>query len=79
MIGAVVWGLLLATYTGVLIGATAVPAWHKHHLLLPMHFGIAGLGALPPAAIAKCAVTMRATLNAIGFYAAVSANRDRAF
>lgn len=38
-------GMLLATYTGVLIGATAVPAWHTHRVLLPLHFGIAGLGS----------------------------------
>ncbi len=38
-------GALLATYTGVLIGMTAVPAWHAHRYTLPLHFGIAGLGA----------------------------------
>ncbi len=38
-------GMLLATYTGVLIGATAVPAWHTHRVMLPLHFGIAGLGS----------------------------------
>jgi len=38
------FGVVLATYTGVLIGATAVPAWHSHHRVLPVHFGIAGLG-----------------------------------
>ena len=38
-------GMLLATYTGVLIGATAVPAWNKHRMLLPLHFGTAGLGS----------------------------------
>ncbi len=37
-------GMLLATYTGVLIGATAVPAWFTHRSLLPFHFGTAGLG-----------------------------------
>lgn len=38
-------GILLATYTGVLIGATAVPAWNRHRSLLPLHFGTAGLGS----------------------------------
>ncbi|MBA3830573.1 MAG: polysulfide reductase NrfD [Chthoniobacterales bacterium] len=42
--GAAYWGLGLATYTGVLIGATAIPAWFLHHVLLPIHFGTAGLG-----------------------------------
>ncbi len=37
-------GMLLATYTGVLIGATVVPAWFTHRSLLPLHFGTAGLG-----------------------------------
>ncbi len=43
-IGAAFWGLGLATYTGVLIGATCVPAWNLHHVLIPIHFGTAGLG-----------------------------------
>lgn len=39
------FGALLATYSGVLIGATAVPVWHTHHKLLPVHFGAAGFGS----------------------------------
>jgi formate-dependent nitrite reductase membrane component NrfD len=38
-------GAVLATYTGVLIGATAVPAWAKHNQALPAHFGVAALGS----------------------------------
>lgn len=38
-------GALLATYTGVLLGATAIPAWNSHRRFLPLHFGIAGLGS----------------------------------
>jgi hypothetical protein len=38
-------GLVLATYTGVLIGATAVPVWSRNVSLLPIHFGASGLGA----------------------------------
>jgi formate-dependent nitrite reductase membrane component NrfD len=34
-----IFGMLLATYTGVLIGATSIPAWFLHHKLLPIHFG----------------------------------------
>jgi formate-dependent nitrite reductase membrane component NrfD len=37
-------GLLLASYTGVLIGATAIPVWHENRLLLPGHFLTSGLG-----------------------------------
>src|SRR5215831_16037394 len=66
--GSAVFGVLLATYTGVLIGATAIPAWFLHRMLLPIHFGTAGLG---------CAVSVLelfghriAPLNAIGFLAA---------
>src|SRR5947208_4621285 len=32
-------GLGMATYTGVLIGATSIPVWAKHVSLLPLHFG----------------------------------------
>lgn len=38
-------GLILATYTGVLIGVTAVPVWIRHFRLLPLHFGATSLGA----------------------------------
>jgi formate-dependent nitrite reductase membrane component NrfD len=41
----IVLGLLLATYTGVLIGVTSVPVWARHVRLLPMHFGASSLGA----------------------------------
>ena len=38
-------GIFLATYTGALISVTAVPAWNEHRLVLPFHFGMAGLGS----------------------------------
>jgi hypothetical protein len=38
-------GLVLATYTGVLIGATTIPAWHENVSILPIHFGTSGLAA----------------------------------
>lgn len=38
-------GLVLSTYTGVLLGATAVPAWSRNAHLLPVHFGAGSLGA----------------------------------
>lgn len=31
-------GMVMATYTGVLIGATAIPVWSRHASLLPIHF-----------------------------------------
>lgn len=60
-------GMLLATYTGVLIGATAVPAWHTHRVLLPLHFGIAGLGSA--AALLELLGYRLPALNAISWAA----------
>lgn len=40
----VVSGLLLAGYTGVLIGATAIPVWSENRRVLPVHFLTSGLG-----------------------------------
>jgi hypothetical protein len=37
-------GLLLASYTGVLLGATAIPVWFTHRRFLPAHFLTSGLG-----------------------------------
>jgi hypothetical protein len=42
---AALFGTLLAVYTGVLIGTTAVPAWAAHHRVLPLHFGAAAIGS----------------------------------
>jgi formate-dependent nitrite reductase membrane component NrfD len=38
-------GAVMATYTGVLLGATVVPAWNTHVALLPIHFGASSLGS----------------------------------
>jgi len=38
-------GLVMATYTGVLIGATAIPVWKKHVGVLPIHFGASALAS----------------------------------
>jgi formate-dependent nitrite reductase membrane component NrfD len=66
--GSSFFGMLLATYTGVLIGATVIPAWFLHRMLLPIHFGIAGLGSA--AALLELLGHRIAPLNAIGFFAA---------
>ncbi len=42
---ALLFGLPLATYTGVLIGATVIPAWNRNISLLPAHFAASGVGA----------------------------------
>lgn len=39
------FGLGLASYTGVLIGATAIPVWNQNVGDLPMHFAASGLNA----------------------------------
>lgn len=44
-LGSVLFGLGLATYTGVLLGATTIPAWSLHRVLLPIHFATAALGS----------------------------------
>jgi hypothetical protein len=66
--GAAMFGTLLATYTGVLIGATAIPAWFLHRTLLPIHFGTAGLGSA--AAVLELVGHRIPALNFLGFYAA---------
>jgi Polysulphide reductase, NrfD len=38
-------GLVMSTYTGVLIGATAIPVWSRNVRLLPINFGASGTGA----------------------------------
>ena len=66
--GAAIFGTLLATYTGVLIGATAIPAWFLHRTFLPIHFGTAGLGSA--AGVLELLGHRIAALNFLGFYAA---------
>src|SRR3984893_741602 len=66
--GSAIFGTLLATYTGVLIGATAIPAWFLHRTLLPIHFGTAGLGSA--AGLLELLGHRISALNFLGFYAA---------
>lgn len=63
-----IFGTLLATYTGVLIGATAIPAWFLHRTLLPIHFGTAGLGSA--AGLLELLGYRIPALNFLGCYAA---------
>lgn len=44
-VASIPFGLGLATYTGVLIGATAIPVWNQNVGDLPLHFAASGLGA----------------------------------
>ena len=68
LLGSAIFGTLLATYTGVLIGATAIPAWFLHRTFLPIHFGTAGLGSA--AALLEMFGFRMPALNLIGFYTA---------
>ncbi len=38
-------GLVMTTYTGVLLGVTVIPVWTKHAHVLPIHFAASSLGA----------------------------------
>lgn len=81
MLGTALFGLLLATYTGVLLGATAVPAWFTHHRLLPFHFGIVALGSAVAAlelfgfrmgALNSIGLTVAAVETGVGIWIEVS-------
>ena len=68
LLGSALFGVLLATYTGVLLSATVIPAWFTHRVLLPIHFGTAGLGCA--AALLELFGHRIPPLNGIGFLAA---------
>jgi formate-dependent nitrite reductase membrane component NrfD len=38
-------GLVMTTYTGVLLGVTAIPVWSEHVDVLPAHFGASALAS----------------------------------
>jgi hypothetical protein len=44
-VAALVSGMALSTYTAVLIGVTAIPVWARSARVLPLHFGLSGLGS----------------------------------
>jgi formate-dependent nitrite reductase membrane component NrfD len=67
-ITAAITGLLLAAYTGVLIGATANPVWSHHHRTISPHFLTSGLGGAG-AILELCGFLIPAT-QWIGFAAA---------
>jgi polysulfide reductase-like protein len=61
-------GAGMLTYTGVLIGATAIPVWHENVKLLPIHFAASGVAAA--AALLTLIGHDEAALNDIAFGAA---------
>ena len=62
--GVALSGSVLATYTGVLLGATVIPAWNAHHRMLPFHFGVVGLGSA--AAVLELLGYRVSALHAVG-------------
>lgn len=65
---AAITGAILATYTGVLIGATAIPVWARNVDILPVHFGASGLGAA--VSVLELIGHRTAAMNALGIMAA---------
>jgi hypothetical protein len=62
-------GLVMATYTGVLIGATSIPVWKKHVRMLPVHFGASALGSA--VSLLELFGHRDRALNALGLGAAI--------
>ncbi len=63
-----VTGLILASYTAVLIGATAIPVWIENRSVLPAHFLTSGLGGA--AGILELAGFLNPVTQVLGFAAA---------
>jgi hypothetical protein len=69
-------GLVLATYTGVLISVTAIPVWAAHVRHLPFHFGASSLGAA--VAVLELLGHRTPDLNALGIVSAAGLTLMRA-
>ncbi|MEK6373482.1 MAG: NrfD/PsrC family molybdoenzyme membrane anchor subunit [Acidobacteriota bacterium] len=63
-------GLVMSTYTGVLLGATAIPVWAKHKRVLPILFGASAVASA--AALLELRGHQEPALNALGFAAAAA-------
>lgn len=62
-------GLVMATYTGVLLGATTIPVWRENVHLLPVHFGASALGSA--VSLLELRGHREPGLNALGLGAAI--------
>jgi hypothetical protein len=62
-------GLVLVTYTGVLLGVTAIPVWSTHARTLPVHFGASSLGAA--VSVLELLGHRTPAMNALGIAAAL--------
>ena len=63
-------GLVMSTYTGVLLGATAIPVWARHKKTLPILFGASAVASA--AALLELRGHHQPALNALGFAAAAA-------
>ncbi|MEA2164911.1 MAG: hypothetical protein QOK37_3038 [Thermoanaerobaculia bacterium] len=62
-------GLGMATYTGVLLGATAIPVWAAHARTLPIHFAASALASAT--ALVELRGHDETALNVLGLAAAI--------
>lgn len=62
-------GLVMSSYTGVLIGATVIPAWNENVRTLPLHFAASGV-ASAVSVLELMGHDDSAALNALGLGAA---------
>lgn len=62
-------GPIISTYTGVLLGATAIPVWNRNVGLLPFHFATSGMATA--AALLELRGHESPGLNAVGMIAAL--------
>ena len=70
--GAAAAGLAMASYTGVLLGATAIPVWNENVKTLPIHFAASGLNtAVGALELLGHGNDESPALNALGIGAAV--------
>lgn len=69
-VSSVISGGVLASYTGVLLGATAVPVWNKNVAILPIHFAASGMGTA--ASILELRGNQSPALNALSMASAIA-------
>lgn len=67
--GSVLFGMPFHNYTGVLIGATAIPVWNSHVRSLPREFGMSGLQSAV-SLLELAGYERRTSLNVLGLLSA---------
>lgn len=67
-VGALLFGMPLASYTGALIGVTVIPAWNRNAGMLPLHFAASGVNS--GAGLLELAGHQSRALNWLGMGAA---------